>query len=171
MEFTVRVIHGDTVRWLLTQCPRSTPQPDGTTVWNGFYQDVTSQKQAEATITATNQQLAEQSVELAQALGNTSSRLQGIMDNSPAAIWAKDEKGVYLFANHAYRTMFGVGDVEVEGRTDDDFFPHDAAEGFRANDRKVIRESETSSFVEKVGLAQRCRVCSIGEVSPDRPGW
>jgi PAS domain S-box-containing protein len=114
--------------------------------------DVTERKQAAEQLERTNAQLAEMTDELQKVLSTTSGRLQGIMDNSPAAIWAKDENGVYLFANEAFRTVFGVGDRDIVGHTDDDFFAREIAEGFQANDRQVLQSRETASFVEPVAL-------------------
>jgi PAS domain S-box-containing protein len=115
--------------------------------------DVTQQKTAEAKLQQINEQLAERTAELAQALGHTTSRLQGIMDNSPAAIWAKDTNGVYLFANDAYRTLFSVDVEEIVGNTDNLFFPRATANQFRRNDRIVIETGETSTFVELVDIS------------------
>jgi|GEM_PF-957852 len=113
--------------------------------------DITERRQAEEKLRQVNEQLATRTQELARALRHTSRYFNSILDNSPAAIWAKDSNGVYLFANNAYREIFHVGNREIEGCTDDDFFPAEFAANFRTNDRRVIESQVTERMVEPVG--------------------
>jgi len=46
-EMVVRVVLDGQLRWVLSSACAAPPLPDGTVIWNGFYQDVTERKQAE----------------------------------------------------------------------------------------------------------------------------
>ncbi|MES2683837.1 MAG: PAS domain-containing protein [Pseudomonadota bacterium] len=72
----------------------------------------------------------------------------------PAAVWAKDLHGRYLFANAAYHQFFELSTYSsVVGRTDNDFFsPADAA-AFRSKDREIISSGKTEQFYETVDIA------------------
>ena len=62
--------------------------------------------------------------------------LEAISANSPAVIYAKDLEGRYLLINPRFRELFHVGE-EMLGKTDYDLFEPQAAETFRAMDRRV----------------------------------
>ena len=72
----------------------------------------------------------------------------------PAAIWAKDIHGRYLFANEAYPQFFELpAHQTIVGRSDDDFFSSADAAAFRAKDREIITSARTEQFYEPVHLA------------------
>jgi two-component system NtrC family sensor kinase len=75
----------------------------------------------------------------ATALRESEQRLQAILDNSPAVIYLKDTQGRYLLVNRRFETLFHVTRRDIQGKTDLDLFPHDVAEVFRANDRRVMQ--------------------------------
>ncbi|MBI3368807.1 MAG: PAS domain-containing protein [Burkholderiales bacterium] len=73
----------------------------------------------------------------------TSQRLlQSIVDNSAAVIYAKDLDGRYLLANRLYLEIFHRSREDVLGRTDHDLFDRQAAEAFRAMDRRVAQAGQ-----------------------------
>ena len=47
VEMVVRAVLDGQLRWVLSSAHAAAPLPDGTVIWNGFYQDVTERKQAE----------------------------------------------------------------------------------------------------------------------------
>lgn len=64
-------------------------------------------------------------------------QLQGLLDNSPAFIYAKDLQGRYILANAQSWLYTGAGPELVLGKTDTDLLPPAAAELVRGNDRRV----------------------------------
>jgi PAS domain S-box-containing protein len=88
-------------------------------------------------------------------LEQTSSRLSGVMENSPAAIWAKDRSGRYLFANEAFRTFHRVPtDLSIVDRTDLELFDPGTAYAFRENDELVAASGNSIRVVEQIGFSE-----------------
>jgi PAS domain S-box-containing protein len=79
------------------------------------------------------------------ALRESEERLQAILDNSTAVIYLKDTEGRYILINRRYETLFHVTRAQIVGLTDYDLFPPEAADAFRANDRRVL---ETGGALE-----------------------
>ncbi len=73
----------------------------------------------------------------AQALKESEDRLQRIIDNIPALIFLKDKNGVYKFANKHFLNVFNIKKA-VKGKTDLDLFEKEAAESFRADDKRIL---------------------------------
>jgi PAS domain S-box-containing protein len=103
-----------------------------------------------AQLEAANKQLREESLQRQQveeAMRSSRQLLEAIVDNSAAVIYAKDLEGRYLLTNRAYDESFELKRGEMLGRTDHTLFPHDAAEAFRANDRRAL--AANSAIVEE----------------------
>jgi PAS domain S-box-containing protein len=65
--------------------------------------------------------------------------LRSVIENIPDPIFVKDAKGRYVLDNAAHCRSLGVESREqVIGRTSFDFFPAEEAEGFKADDERVI---------------------------------
>jgi PAS domain S-box-containing protein len=97
------------------------------------FRDVTPQKEIEAN------------------LRNSEQRLQSILDNTPAIVYAKDLEGRYLLVNRAYeelRESTRELREHILNKTDFDLFPADVAEKFWANDRKVLAANKPLQFEE-----------------------
>ena len=86
----------------------------------GVVQDITDRKLAE------------------EALRKSHRQLQGILDNTPAAVYAKDLQGRYLIWNRMMEALFHRRVDDVLGRTDAELWPPELAGAFVANDRKVL---------------------------------
>ncbi|MCS7166984.1 MAG: response regulator [Gemmatales bacterium] len=74
--------------------------------------------------------------------------LQGIVENSPAVIYAKDREGRYLFVNWYYSQLIGVRPQDIVGRTDFDIFPGEFAQRFQEHDRYVLARGQAMVFEE-----------------------
>jgi PAS domain S-box-containing protein len=75
-------------------------------------------------------------------------RLQSVLDNSTACIYLKDSDGRYILINRRYEEVAGVPQSQAAGRSDDDFFPPDVAQAFRANDLAVLERGVSMEFEE-----------------------
>ncbi|WP_242589069.1 PAS domain-containing sensor histidine kinase [Corallococcus macrosporus] len=85
-----------------------------------------------------------------QALRGRELRLQEILDHAPAAIYAKDALGRYLFINRPFESISGHERAAVLGRSDLELFPQETAERFRHNDRRVLAAKAPLVFDEEV---------------------
>ncbi len=66
--------------------------------------------------------------------------LRSVINNLLDSIYVKDARGVYRLDNLAHRRFIGAEEPDqVVGKTVFDFFPHDAAVHFQADDQNVIR--------------------------------
>ncbi|MCF7980530.1 MAG: GGDEF domain-containing protein [Pseudomonadales bacterium] len=76
--------------------------------------------------------------------------LQAIVAHSTSCIAAKDLGGHYLFVNHEYERLFNVATEDFLGKTDEESFPQDIAQKFRAADLEVIKSKKVIFVEEKV---------------------
>lgn len=83
--------------------------------------------------------------------------LDGILDNTPAAVYVKDLDGRYVLANRMLLDLVGRERGEMVGLTDPDIFPSAMAEAFGANDRLVLQRGEAILFEEKTTLPEGTR--------------
>ncbi|MEK6302038.1 MAG: PAS domain S-box protein [Acidobacteriota bacterium] len=86
----------------------------------GISIDITERKQAE------------------QALDESRTHLQAILDNCPAMIFLKDVEGRYLRINKTFERTFNMSPEKVMGRTDAEVFSQELAAAFRATDARVL---------------------------------
>jgi PAS domain S-box-containing protein len=77
-------------------------------------------------------------------------QLDAILDNSTAVIWLKDRKGRYMLLNRRFEEVFDVRRDALVGKTDHDVFPSYLADGFRANDRRVLKDRRVLELEEVV---------------------
>jgi len=89
------------------------------------------------------------SLDLAErALQNSETRLQQVLDNTSAVVFAKDTQGRYLFVNREFERLASRPTSEVIGQTDDEVFPPPIATRFRYNDLRVLHEKRAIEFEE-----------------------
>ncbi len=77
-------------------------------------------------------------------------RLHSILDTTPTVVFMKDLEGRYLLANRRFEDLFHVREEELVGRTDHDVFPREAADVYRANDRRVMEGNAPLEMEEVV---------------------
>ena len=82
------------------------------------------------------------------ALQDSETRLQQVLDNTSALVFAKDSQGRYLFVNREFERVTGRRSADILGRTDEMVFPSDLAVRFRHNDLRVLREEHAIEFEE-----------------------
>ncbi|MCA9075787.1 MAG: response regulator [Planctomycetaceae bacterium] len=71
-----------------------------------------------------------------------------LVENLPVGLIRKDLEGVMQFVNQPVCKEFGLPLIEIVGKTDYDFFPHELAEKYRADDHAVIQSGEVFEDVE-----------------------
>ena len=74
-----------------------------------------------------------------QALGESQTHLQAILDNCPAMIFLKDVDGRYLQVNKKLEQTFNMTSEQVLGRTDAEVFSPELAAAFHATDERALR--------------------------------
>ncbi|MES9853202.1 MAG: PAS domain S-box protein [Candidatus Thiodiazotropha sp. L084R] len=81
-------------------------------------------------------------------------RLHGMIDalveGSSDAIFVKNREGRYLIGNQALASLIGKSRDELTGVDDFAHFPHDLAEQFRADDRRIMETGNTETYEEPV---------------------
>lgn len=82
------------------------------------------------------------------ALRESELRLQQVLDNTSAAVFAKDRTGRYLFVNREFERLTGRSADELIGHSDRDIFPSDMAAALRRNDMRVLLEARAMEFEE-----------------------
>ena len=85
-----------------------------------------------------------------ESLARSRQQLLDIVNNSTAVIYLKDTAGHYLLVNGAIERLFKVGNEEIVGKTDYDYFPPEVAASLRANDARVVAEERSIDFEEIV---------------------
>jgi PAS domain S-box-containing protein len=78
-------------------------------------------------------------------------RLETILENSAAVIYAKRKDGRYTYINREWERVCNLRREQVLGRTDFDLFPKEIAGQFRANDVAVIATGKLNESEELVG--------------------
>ncbi len=76
--------------------------------------------------------------EMRSALQESQQLLQAILDNSSAAIFAKDRQGRYLFMNHYLMQLHDLDPRQILGKTDEGLFPPAFAATYCVNDAEVL---------------------------------
>ncbi|HTS18807.1 MAG TPA: PAS domain S-box protein [Verrucomicrobiae bacterium] len=71
-----------------------------------------------------------------------------LLDNIPDIVWVKDKQNRYVAVNEALCKAYGHTTDEVVGCTDFDMVPHELAERYQADDRRVM-ESRKRTRIEE----------------------
>jgi len=82
------------------------------------------------------------------ALLDSEIRLQQVLDNSGAIVFAKNRDGRYLFVNREFERVTGRTSTQMLGQTDDEIFQPELAARFRHNDLRVLQEKHSIEFEE-----------------------
>jgi len=91
----------------------------------GIVQDITERKQSEA------------------ALAAERNLLRTLIDNLPDYVYVRDRQNRFLIANQSLARAIGVDTPEaLVGKTDFDFFPHELAAGYHADDMAVMESGQ-----------------------------
>ena len=91
------------------------------------------------------------------ALLDSEIRLQQVLDNSSAIVFAKDSRGRYLLVNREFERVTGRAAAQFLGRTDDEAFSPELAARFRRNDLRVLQERRSIEFEETADFGSGAR--------------
>ena len=92
------------------------------------------------------------------ALAITQARLQGIIDNAPAAIYIKDAWSRYVLVNRYFTDLFGGEVSDLIGKTPSQVQPEPYASAIVAHDQDVFKTGGTIRAEEVVEIQGRTRV-------------
>ena len=118
--YELPVITRDSRELWLGQNVQIIVQDGRVTGFQAVARDITEQKRAE------------------EALRESESRLNAVLDNTSAVIYLKDAGGRFILVNRQFEKLFHVSRDHAKGKTDYDLFPKENADMFRANDKKVL---------------------------------
>lgn len=130
---------------------------DGSTVWGAITVSVVSDARGSASFMISQIRDITSERRTRERLLESEGRLQAILDNSDAVIYAKDTQGNYILINRQYESLFNVSREQVIGNTDHDLFPPAMAEAFAANDRLVHDAGKGLQFEEVAPVGDTLR--------------
>jgi len=81
-----------------------------------------------------------------EALQESESRFEAILDNAPIIIYIKDLEGRYVLINRHYESVTHLQNTYIQGKTDHDIFPKEVADIWRAEDMDVVRSGTAKQF-------------------------
>jgi PAS domain S-box-containing protein len=94
--------------------------------------------------------------EAERAFRESEQRFSRFMQHLPGLAWIKDAEGRYVYANESAEKSFGVSGDRLYGKTDEEIFPLETAEHFRAHDRRAVESGAgiqiTESLLEDDGV-------------------
>lgn len=131
VEYRIRAPDGELI-WLEAR-GRVRRDAEGVPVaMEGTCTDVTERKRTEARVRRTGELLS------------------AVVENTTAAVFAKDREGRYTMVNRTCEELWGRPREELLGRTDRDLLPPDAAERIRRTDLEVLRSPRSVTVEERV---------------------
>jgi PAS domain S-box-containing protein len=95
-------------------------------------------KRADEALHRAHDELERRVAERTEALQESETLLQALVQTIPDLIWLKDTAGVYLYCNPMFERLYGAAKKDIIGKTDYDFVDGEHADFFREHDRKAI---------------------------------
>ena len=102
---------------------------------------------------AANRELERQIAErkrVEEALRESEDRFRTFMDHSPAITFIKDEQGRYVYINKKFEDVSQARKADIEGKTDFEFWPTQAARSLADKDLLVLSSGQPTENVEEV---------------------
>jgi PAS domain S-box-containing protein len=83
------------------------------------------------------------------ALAESERTYRTLIENLPQKIAYKNRDSVYISCNENYARDLNITPSAIAGKTDDDFFPRELAEKYRADDRHVMDSGQLAEIEEE----------------------
>jgi PAS domain S-box-containing protein len=115
-----------------------------------FSRDITEQKKTEKELRVAKENLSRYSKDLERQVTERTREIQSILKNTPAMVYIKDKKCLYIIVNPKFEKLFGISNEEIQGKSDYDIFPKEIADQLRANDLKVLKERGSIQVEERI---------------------
>lgn len=94
-------------------------------------------------------------------LRDSEERHRTVLASLPQRIFVKDQQGVFVSANEPFARDFGLRPRDLIGRSDFEFFDHQLAEKYRADDRRVMETRATETIIESNVVQDRQRFVEV----------
>ena len=88
-----------------------------------------------------------------QALRESESRLNTLVNAIPDLVWLKNVEGTYLSCNLEFEKFFGAKETDIIGKTDYNFVDKKTADCFRENDRQAMAAGKLSTNEELLNFS------------------
>lgn len=85
-----------------------------------------------------------------EALRESETRLQAILDSSTAVIYLIDAKNRYILVNRQYKELFHTTQAQIAGQSLYENWPQDIADKFAVNNQRVLETGNALEFEEVV---------------------
>ena len=79
-----------------------------------------------------------------QQLNKSEQNLRTLIKTIPDLIWLKDKEGAYITCNTTFEAYMGLGENDIIGKTDYEFFDHSLADIFSMHDKSVMQSGKVS---------------------------
>lgn len=123
--------HRDGSLFWISQSTRIVRDEDGVVLYyEGIIEDISERRQVE------------------NSLRESEERFRTFMENTPAKVFIKDERGNYVYFNKAVEQFANVPASELIGETIFDRLPLEVAQRLRDNDEKVLADGKPLQFEE-----------------------
>jgi len=77
---------------------------------------------------------------------NERTHLKILIETVPDMIWLKDPKGIYISCNRNFEKFNGLGENELIGKSDYDFYPNEIADFYLEKDLEVLNSIKSVRF-------------------------
>ncbi len=135
-DFVAELVYGDERLQTATYLVRAIPVPNR--CLTVMFENITERKRAEDDLKTLNAELEQRVADGIAQLNKAQRTIQQIIDNAPAAIYAKDLHGHFLMANRHTSALLGLEPHDLHGKLDSDLFPPENAAQWRSHEHEVI---------------------------------
>lgn len=112
--------------------------------------DVTQRNRAEEALRQAKEELSRYSKELERQVSIRTGEINAILKYSPNVVYIKDTQCRYRLVNTRFEKLFGVQNIAIRGKTDEQILPPDLARQFRMNDERALAAGRSINMEEQI---------------------
>ncbi len=142
VDFRIRPAQGEP-RWMRS-CASLRREPDGSLLWNGYWADITAQKELEEAL---------HEAEAAKYTARTQGQYRGLLEAAPEAMVVVDEKGGIVLLNVQAEKQFGYHRDELLGKPVKNIIPDGFAERLIADRSRSATEALAQHIATGIELS------------------